>query len=184
MYRIFLAIAISAMPIHALANLPLDCIKAINLGRADEVERLAEAIKGQGEDYSSIARENASECLEAATGTYHRYDPKSESFVPDEIAGEAKKAEEERKQAERERERKKREQEAALEARRKAIAAGDEKAMVESSQETLEAAQFRREKPVYQRLIEGCENLYRRKPDETITNTLCFDVFLSSGLPD
>ena len=38
--------------------------------------------------------------------------------------------------------------------------------------------------PVVARLSEACGNMYRRDPDATITNQLCFDVFWERGLPD
>lgn len=180
-----IATAICAVtPTFAAANLPLDCVKAITLNKQDEVKRLAAEIITEGKDYSSIERNNASECLEAATGVYHRYDPEAGAFVPDEAAGEAQKAEDERKRAEWEREREQRKREAADKAREAAIAAGDEQALLEKLREEADAAKLQRELNVYDRLVDGCKNMYRRSPDETITNQLCFEVFMKRGLPD
>lgn len=38
--------------------------------------------------------------------------------------------------------------------------------------------------PVEARLSAACDTMYRRDPDATITNKLCYDVFLDRGLPD
>lgn len=38
--------------------------------------------------------------------------------------------------------------------------------------------------PVEARLKAACIALYARQPDETITNPLCFQVFMADGLPD
>lgn len=37
---------------------------------------------------------------------------------------------------------------------------------------------------VQSRLIEACNNLYQRNPDETLVNKLCYDVFSVIGLPE
>lgn len=37
---------------------------------------------------------------------------------------------------------------------------------------------------VQTRLTQACEAMYRRDPDATITNKLCFDVFWERGLPE
>lgn len=42
------------------------------------------------------------------------------------------------------------------------------------------ARQFR----VIQQLQDSCIAMFRRDPDATITNKLCFDVLMESGLPD
>lgn len=38
--------------------------------------------------------------------------------------------------------------------------------------------------PVVARLAQACDTMYRRDPDATITNKLCFDLFWERGLPD
>lgn len=40
------------------------------------------------------------------------------------------------------------------------------------------------EEEVQSRLTAACSNLYRRDADATITNPLCYEVFLNHGLPD
>ena len=37
---------------------------------------------------------------------------------------------------------------------------------------------------VRDRLAEACVTLYATEPDRTITNPLCYEVFISQGLPD
>lgn len=48
---------------------------------------------------------------------------------------------------------------------------------------SLERARGWREDPVRERLAEACVTLYATQPDETITNPLCYEVFLAQGLP-
>lgn len=45
-------------------------------------------------------------------------------------------------------------------------------------------AKAAREAEVIEQLAASCERLYRRDPDLTIANKLCFDVFFARGLPD
>ena len=47
----------------------------------------------------------------------------------------------------------------------------------------LEAADAKRRALVWTRVLEGCLALYSKNPDETVTNRVCLDVFLETGLP-
>lgn len=47
-----------------------------------------------------------------------------------------------------------------------------------------QSAEDERTRPVEARLAEACANLFKSRPDETITNPLCYSVFLRDGLPN
>ena len=56
----------------------------------------------------------------------------------------------------------------------------------EAAQQTIRdrsAAFQERQDDVEARLKQACDNLFRSQPDETITNPLCYDVFVNHGLP-
>ena len=55
------------------------------------------------------------------------------------------------------------------------------RASVASSMATITAEA---RKPVQDRLADACVALYATEPDRTITNPLCYEVFISQGLPD
>lgn len=48
----------------------------------------------------------------------------------------------------------------------------------------VEKQRNERQFDVLLRLQEGCEAMFKRDPDATITNQLCFDLFMDRGLPD
>lgn len=56
-------------------------------------------------------------------------------------------------------------------------------AALERTAAHLERARGWREDPVRERLAEACRTLYAAQPDETVTNPLCYEVFLAEGLP-
>lgn len=159
---IFTFLAASIAGSVAVADLPLDCAKAIALDRVDDVRRIADQLIKEGGQYSHISLDNAFDCLESATGMLHSYDPETKTFTPDKEAPDLKmKTATEKRQADKE----------ALE-------------RFAETQRKVEEVEARTKREVYLRLIESCENMYRQEPDETITNKLCFDVFLSNGLPE
>lgn len=41
-----------------------------------------------------------------------------------------------------------------------------------------------KERTVWLRVEEACRTLYKKHPDETVTNRICLDLFLVTGLPD
>lgn len=49
---------------------------------------------------------------------------------------------------------------------------------------SIAAARVRIQSPVRSRLAKACARLYAANPDGTITNPLCYEVFLTNGLPD
>lgn len=162
MNRILTAALLTAAPTFAFADLPLDCAKAITMNKVDDVRQIADQIMEQGGEYSTIGLRNAHECLEAATGVIHSYDPETGMFTPDKEATHLK-----LKSAAEERE-----------------AAKDRERQLEEARSEQAKRQAERKQQAYRRLVEGCENMYRREPDETITNKLCFDIFTVTGLPD
>lgn len=50
--------------------------------------------------------------------------------------------------------------------------------------ELMEQRRMDREYEVLLRLKDGCTAMFKRDPDATITNRLCFDLFMDQGLPD
>ena len=71
-----------------------------------------------------------------------------------------------------------------LKAAREAQEAADRVAqLVAEAEAEQERRRLRRVQEVTAKLIEVCENQYRKKPDETILNKMCFDVFMARGLP-
>lgn len=65
--------------------------------------------------------------------------------------------------------------------------AGEMRAQQEASRQQIwengAAVRERRER-TEARLKEACDRLFRSRPDETVTNPLCYEVFLNHGLPD
>jgi hypothetical protein len=59
-----------------------------------------------------------------------------------------------------------------------------QKEEIEEAKRLAETRKIKREGAVYARLIKACEEIYSDRPNETITNALCFEVFMARGLPN
>lgn len=106
-------------------------------------------------------------CLKIFTGKEYKYYQEFKRFLTNEEfvveQSRSEKANEERK----------------LEAERKA-----RQAELEEATRAAEMRKAERERAVWERLGEACETLYRRNADTTISNELCFNYFLTTGLPE
>ena len=143
----------------AAADIYDDCDRAIEAG--DKAAALLNGkimLNRRPVPYLELAR--MKKCLLYATGKEHEYSPTLGRVVSAEMALEAK------AEADRLAEEKK----------------ADERSWEEAKRRTR-VAKIQREQEVFNRLTESCRRLYQKNPDETITNKLCFDLFLSVGLP-
>lgn len=133
-----------------------------------EIKQLAaEMIANPGDMPIEIAK-SALKCIETATGVVHTYNRSAKTFT---TWGTVADREEKKAAAQEEAKR------AAEEARR----SEEERDAIVS-----EVARSRadRTQAVQSRLFQACGRLYSDNPDTTITNRLCYDVFMATGLPE
>jgi hypothetical protein len=73
-------------------------------------------------------------------------------------------------------------------AREQRVALEKSRLMLERQMEELAAASALAKEATRQivvtEMVEACKRLYKDAPDETLTNRVCFDVFLEIGLPE
>lgn len=180
--RLALAFLLIATPAIG-GGIPDWCLEEIEKGNQDKVRRFAESLLSRPFPYNEEEARNGVECLLHHTGLEYQYSTTAKEFVlPEERA--AREAAAEARAAE-----KARAAEAEKQAERDRIEAGkreedEEDQRIEDMLRRAAENQARREAAVAQRLGEACERLYKRAPDETIANKLCFDYFLTTGLPD
>ncbi|PCH67060.1 MAG: hypothetical protein COC12_12060 [Rhodobacteraceae bacterium] len=152
----------------AQANVYSDCQAAIDAGDRDQARGPAEMMLRFNVIYDTKNRKAISECLTFAMEEQYFYDPLSASFMStSEMENRAEtyaKREEEQEQ--------------------------ERKMQAEIAASAAEFEQHRREqesakrRAVWLRVSEACGRLYKKRPDETVTNRICLDLFLATGLPD
>lgn len=164
-------IMLAATGLPANANTYDECEVAISQG---DVGAAKEAAK-QMIRYSPVPFSRIPEierCLSFAEGEPYVYSQTLTEFVPRSSRDEAE-AEAERKAAQR--------QKRMQEAQQQQINAELERQRAEKAAERADAE---RRRAVTIRLVDACRHLYRQRPNETITNSLCYDVFMELGLPE
>lgn len=108
------------------------------------------------------------ECLKFATGQEHVYDFRASRIVTvEEQAIAAQRAEAFAKK---------------IDAMR--TKAAEDAALLKANAQANAEKKAASELAVSQRLVEGCRALFKKDPDTTITNKMCYDVFMAIGLPD
>lgn len=180
-FPLIAALACAATP--AMADLGSDCLEAAKAGNDALVRRYADMILFSAGKLSEDHAAKAGSCLQKATGQAYVYVPAIRKFELAEAHAEAEKKRQEQA-AEREAEERaatKAERTAALAA---AKAEEEDKSRTERVQAQIASMEAERHQAVAERLSEGCRRMYRRGPDATITNKLCFDLFWERGLPD
>ena len=177
--RIVLAACLAFAATPALADLGDDYITAIEAGNDTRVDRLVDMILFSKSVMSPERAAKSIECLKKATGEDYIYFGQTGKFVlPTDLerirAEQAAKDEQQRVRA------------AAIAAEQEANREEEAKAQAEREAFSAQLAELKmkREADVTGRLAEGCTAMYRRDPDATITNDLCFDLFFRIGLPD
>ena len=155
----------------AHARSPEWCIEGLETGDETLLRNNVDRLLNESAVYNDAEIEMATRCLKAHKGFDYVYDPETgRFFTANQFAFEqGRRAAEAAK--------KKRDEAAAKEAAERARQAAEVDAIVAK-------AKADREFSVAQRLRKGCENMYRRDPDATITNQMCFDLFWRYGLPD
>ncbi|MBM1816228.1 hypothetical protein [Pseudosulfitobacter pseudonitzschiae] len=154
------AILVMFSALGAHADIYDDCDAAIKAG--DKAAALLNGkimLNRQPVPYLELGR--ITKCLSFATGEKHDYSPKFGRVMP---VAEIRKAEIEAEKTAQEEAKKERER--------------------QEAEKLARARTFQRELAVLTQLTESCQRLYRQAPDETITNKLCFDIFMNIGLPD
>jgi len=171
MRMIALLFAIALMAPTARADTLGDCNAAIAADDKVAAGKAAEVILGYAPGRYTRSAEILT-CLSFAKGEPYAFDETTFKFRPASvIANEAEKRAAAAAERLREYEDAQRQIRIAEEAARQAER--DEKARREAKRAAVTV-----------RLIDACTELYRTHPDETITNKLCFDVFLQIGLPE
>lgn len=144
-----------------------DCQVAMQSGDRINATLIANTILLFNSKPSDESLAMALECLAFAKGEAYTFDLGESAFIPQSRAEELAR---ERKHshliAETERQRKR-----------------DAEARLVALRVQEEESDAKRRSEVWLRAAEACERLYRQEPDETITNRVCLDVFLATGLP-
>jgi hypothetical protein len=160
----------------AKADIYMDCLAAIKRSDTAEVERLAQKIM----DYVQIfqppaqALEIGSQCVSSAKGKEYTFDENSKQFLSREQLEENAAAQiEENRLAE-----EKRVEDQRREAAR--IQQENENQRLEAEAQALKEAQTME---VLLAVKDACKELYFDDPSQALTNNICLDVFLETGLP-
>lgn len=183
MRRAIPIISLCLVGVPAWADLGDYCLEAMKKGDKAGAQKIADVILFSNTPMSSDRAKTSAECLRAVTGLEYIYVDETAKFEP--AAGyEQREAERRRKLAAQRQ--KDREEAAKQRAEKAAEAAAAAERQARTDQMMVEAAQraAERERAVSERLALACENMFRRDPDATMTNRLCFDVFWRAGLPD
>lgn len=179
MRRAILTATLCLMAAPASADLGDYCLKAIGTGDEAGAKRLADMILFSNTQLPPERAAVSAECLKGVLGQDYVYAASTGKFEPA-SEHEVREAERRRKLAEQRDEERK-----AREVREDAAKSEAEaKARTEDLLAEMELRALEGQGKVVERLAEACRNLYQRHPDETITNRLCYDVFLNQGLPD
>tara|TARA_R110000850_G_scaffold268380_1_gene399967 strand:- start:2817 stop:3320 length:504 start_codon:yes stop_codon:yes gene_type:complete len=151
----------------AAADVYEECVAAMADGNKDAAIAATETILRFRPAPRGLSDE-VFECFKFATGNDYGYAPRTGLLVTleqQEIA--QKEADEEAKIADRK--------------KAEIQAATDRQKQVEIELAQAEADLRRK---VQTRLVQACGELYQDRPNETITNKLCYDVFMVIGLPE
>jgi len=154
-------------------------MNAFYAGNNDSAERHAKSLLRTYTAADKQSIKNGIDCLKRYNGKTYKYYPKLKKFLTDEehaaLTPELESAA--RQEAER--------------AKQEEIAKANEAADREKRERELQklnqiAAEHKaeRERAVLRALSEACETKFHRDTFEAITNKLCFDYFMLSGLPD
>lgn len=170
MQPIILAIAITFSGHAAYANIFEDCTQAIAEGDKLKAEELA-ATMLRFNSISTADQALGAACLSYARGEEYVYVVGPNTFLS-KASEETRLKEEKEKAVARAQESEKRlkERELLELAERKRTAA-------------IEAQKEERRQAVWKRVSEACTELYQDDPEGTVTNQICLDVFLQTGLP-
>lgn len=163
--RLALVLALFAAPSLALAN-PEFCLAAKNRGDEAQWTFWANHLLTTKFATSRDQIDHAAQCLDGFPGG--PYIERNGHFMTEEQATRQDANDAAQKVAEEEAAR------AKDEAARRAVE------IIESADQRMAEQQL----AVTQRLVDGCSAMFDRDPDATITNALCFDVFMKRGLPN
>lgn len=159
------------------ADVYADCAQAVAAGDQVAARRFAEQIV-RFSPVPGTVREAAEVCISFGLGDGYLYVDDRQRFMsePERVAREKSRQEQDLVLKELEAARRA-EREAVAEARRV------ENLRRRQLEEAASAAVVARQAAVWRRVIDACEQLYERRPDETVTNSVCLEVFLERGLP-
>jgi hypothetical protein len=167
MFKVLATISIIALASAANATVYDDCTRATKAGDKEAALTAATKILSFVPAPRYLPDE-VFQCLDYATGLKHSYDPASGKILSEE--GEIEEA-----------------------ARAKAFAEQIDEKRTKAEERrvfllknSLQIAKMKeaRELVVNQRLVEGCRAMFKKEPDQTITNKMCYDVFMIVGLPN
>lgn len=183
MRRALPIIFLCLMGAPAWADLGDYCLEALKKGDTTGAKKIADVILFSNTPMSPERAATSAACLTAVTGEEYIYVSQTAKFEPA--------ARHEQREVERQREVAARQEKVRQEAEKRKSEEAAEAAAEAERQERInrlmaEAAQraAERERAVSERLALACKNMFRRDPDATMTNKLCFDVFWRVGLPD
>lgn len=188
--RILVPLLFAVSATAAWGGMADTCVYAVQSGDLVRARHLATVLLSSPSGLPNDEAQAVMKCVKMMTGQDYTYDPKTRLLSPPqseygpltELAGRiAEAAQEGHLRAERDRERKAQER-AKAEAAAKEEA--EESARLAQMRAEGELIRLQRQRSVQERLSEGCSRMYRRDPDATITNSLCYEVFFNQGLPE
>lgn len=163
--RLALALALFAAPSVAIAS-PEFCLAAKNRGDEAQWTFWANHLLTKKNGTSRNQIDDAAQCLDDFPGG--PYVERNGHFMTEEQAAKQDANDAAQKVAE----------EAATRAKDEAARRAAD--IIEAADQRMAEQQL----AVTQRLVDGCAAMFDRDPDQTITNALCFDVFMKRGLPN
>jgi hypothetical protein len=143
------------------------CLDAVEKNEKERATLFATAILEMRDTVIPENRDAGAKCLAFATGAQYVYDPVSKSFTTPEIA----------------------EENQTVQSQKDAIAAKAAEIDAKIKEETeQQIAQARKEKEqsqleVWTAVLDACKAVYFDEPAQAVTNRICLDVFLETGLP-
>ena len=155
----------------AVADTYADCKEAISANDHEAALKFATRLLRFRNISDPSKQKSGAACLTFAKGTEYTYDFAKDGFAEASVVAAALAASQEEFAA-REEER----------AKRESIIAAEKAQRLERERirKEAEAAKVR---AVWQRVTDACVKLYQDDPDGTVTNRICLDVFLQTGLP-
>lgn len=165
-----LAFAFAICAQTATAGTYSDCTLAIKKGDQAKAKELASALL-RFNSFSVDEQMTGAACLTYAMNEEYVFSIILNTFVP---KGQEEAVVDEKKKAAAER---------AVEDQRKVAAALERNRLHQLAELAAKAAKQAQIDTVWKRVYEACANLYRSDPDTTVTNQICLNVFLETGLP-
>lgn len=151
----------------AKADFYSDCAAAIARGDTEKAQEIAAAMMEFRYVENTAQREAGIACLNFARGIDHEYSRMANAFRP---AGDDARLREEARA------------EAAAKREAEEMARQRELAKI-AEQRVLEAEQAQRKQRVWSKVAEACRKTYAEDPTAALTNRVCIDLFLQTGLP-